>query len=111
MSSPKPDGGAAFPLEIGQYVVVRGSFRDEVGMITKITPQYIWKKSSDEKRDWRADRSAVVFTGSEEDGKRLIGKLASSAALCQQERNSALDRKRERDKKLIADAMITARQS
>jgi hypothetical protein len=96
------DGGAA----MGQHIVYRHAYGfGMAGPVTRCTDASAYvAKQYGRSKERRLSFDDIVFSGDEKSVSRLLEKLQSSQALCNQEKLTASVRLDERNAKLIAAA-------
>lgn len=92
-------------IEVGQWVVVRGTYSWEVGKVTRVTGKLLWRTDDFFKgRHHRADKERVAFAGAEATARRLAQQFESSRAQANAEKIIAEKRHEKRIDGFIAEA-------
>lgn len=97
---------------VGAFVVVDGSYGWHLLRITEVKKATL--KAVDE--NWLSytrtvNKAACRFVGTKEAATALHERLTSSRSLCNDEHRKSTKRMEERDRKIIADALIAASKS
>lgn len=96
---------------VGAFIVVDGSFGWHLLKITEVKKATL-KATEEGSRFGYArtiNKASCLFVGSKDTASALCERLTSSRALCNEERRKSNERREERDKRLIADAISTTR--
>jgi hypothetical protein len=88
-------------INVGDFIIATSRFTIDYGRVTRVTKSFVYRVEEGWDREWRCDKSQVLFAGPEAIAKRVKEQLVSSDAQCTHEKQTAYARQKVRDKKII----------
>lgn len=90
-------------IAVGDFIVCRSTYSRSLRRVTRTTKEFVYGIEDGWKREWRCNRSAVLFAGQKDVAQQLFTALDASGSEYHREHIEILKRKKDRD-----DAAILA---